>query len=145
MPSTTFTQSTNSLVRVVIVDDSLIVRERLKALLVDDAPYAEVVGEAEEAQAAIRLIQNRLPDVVILDLQLLDGTGFEVLRWLKLAAQQPVVIVLTNLITPEYKAACLADGAQYILDKSFGFERLAIILRDLTITSDPSAEEREGL
>ena len=45
----------SAFMRVVIVDDAPGVRDRVKALLHADAPYAEVVGEAGEAQAAIRL------------------------------------------------------------------------------------------
>ena len=95
MEPTTITES--AFVRVVIVDDAPRVRDRLKALLHVDAPYAEVVGEASEARAAIRLIRDRRPDVVILDLQLVGASGLEVLRAIKLAPHAPVVIMLTNL------------------------------------------------
>jgi len=130
-------------VRVVIVDDTPLVRERLKALLYADAPYAEVVGEAGEAQAAIRLIRDTRPDVVILDLQLAGASGCEVLRAVKLAPHAPVVIVLTNLASLEYQITCLEAGAEFFLDKSFGFERLADILRDLARKSGPDSEERD--
>ena len=135
MEPTTITES--AFVRVVIVDDTPLVRERLKALLHADAPYAEVVGEAAEAQAAIRLIRDTRPDVVILDLQLVGVSGIEVLRAIKLAPHAPVVIMLTNLTALEYQITCLEAGAEFFLDKSFGFEQLPDILRHLARKSGP--------
>ena len=132
-------------VKVVIVDDASFVRERLKALLRADAPHAEVVGEAGEAQAAIRLIQDTRPDIVILDLQLAGASGIDVLRVVKLAPWAPVVIMLTNLVSLEYQINCLEAGAEFFLDKSFGFERLADILRDLAQRSRTESEAREVL
>jgi DNA-binding NarL/FixJ family response regulator len=130
MESATITRSAS--VRVVIVDDSPLVRVRLKALLHADAPYAEVVGEAEDAQTAIRLIQDTSPDVVILDLQLAGGSGFEVLRAVKPAPHAPAVIVLTNLTSFEYQTTCLEAGAEFFLDKSFGFDQLAKTIQTLS-------------
>ncbi|HEY6288725.1 MAG TPA: response regulator transcription factor [Nitrospiraceae bacterium] len=118
--------------RVVIVDDSPIVRVRLKDLLRADAPHAEVVGEAEETQTAIRLIQDTLPDVVILDLKLAGGSGFEVLRAVKLVPHAPVVIVLTNLTSFEYQTTCLEAGAEFFFDKSFVFDQLAKTIQTLS-------------
>jgi DNA-binding NarL/FixJ family response regulator len=143
MEPTTIIKS--AFVRVVIVDDTPRVRERLKALLHADAPHAEVVGEAGEARAAIRLIRDMRPDVVILDLQLVGPSGLEVLRAVKLAPHAPVVIVLTNLASLEYQITCLEAGAEFFLDKSFGFERLADILRDLARKSGSDSEERNVL
>lgn len=143
MEPTTITES--AFVRVVIVDDAPRVRDRLKALLDADAPCAEVVGEAGEARAAIRLIRDMRPDVVILDLQLAGASGLEVLRAIKLAPHAPVVIMLTNLTAREYQITCLEAGAEFFLDKSFGFERLADILRDLARKSGPDFEERNVL
>lgn len=136
------TRIRSAVVRVVIVDDTLSVRERVKALLYADVPNADVVGEADEAQAAIRLIQDRCPDVVILDLQLVGSSGIEVLQAVTLMPHAPVVIVLTNLASLEYQLACLGAGAAFSLDKSFGVERLADILRELARQSGPDPDER---
>ena len=143
MEPTTITES--AVVRVVIVDDARLVRERLKALLHSDAPYAEVVGEACEAQAAIRLIRDTRPDVVILDLQLSGASGLEVLRAVKLVPHAPTVIILTNLALLEYQITCLEAGAEFFLDKSFGFKQLAEILRNLPRKSGPDSKERDVL
>lgn len=131
--------------KVVIVDDAAFVRERLKALLHADAPDAEVVGESGDAHSAIRLIKDTQPDVVILDLQLTGASGIEVLRAVKFGPGAPVVIMLTNLASLEYRINCLEAGAEFFLDKSFGFERLADILRDLARKPAPHSEEKEVL
>lgn len=104
-----------------------------------------MVGEAVEAQAAIGLIRERRPDVVILDLQLAGGSGLEVLRAVMLVPQAPVVIVLTNQSSLEYQRVCLEAGAAFFLDKSFGLERLADILRELARKSGPDSDERKIL
>lgn len=135
----------SGLVRVVTVDDTPLVRERVKAMLQIDAPYAEVVGEAGEAQAAIQLIRDRCPDVVLMDLQLAGASGLEVLWAVKRAPHAPIVIVLTNLASFEYQLICLEAGADFFLDKSFDFERLAYILRELARKSGFNFDERKIL
>ena len=82
---------------------------------------------------------------MILDLQLVGASGLEVLRAIKLAPHAPVVIMLTNLTALEYQMNCLKAGAEFFLDKSFGFERLADILRDLARKSGSNFEERNVL
>jgi DNA-binding NarL/FixJ family response regulator len=116
-------------VNVVIVDGTMLVRERLKTLLRLNVPQADVIGEAADAQVAIQLIYDTHPDVIVLDLQLSGGSGFDVLRAVKLGPNAPIVIVLTNLTAPEYRIACLEAGAEFILDKSFGLDQFADILR----------------
>lgn len=131
MESTVITGIGSAVMNVVLVDRYPLVRERLKALLRTDAPQADVIGEAADAQAAIRLIEDVCPDVVILDLQLAGGSGFEVLRAVKLAPHPPTIIMLTNLTMPEYQVACLEAGAEFFLDKSFGTDLLTDILGHL--------------
>jgi len=130
-------------VNVVIVDGKSLVRERLKALLRSVAPQANVMGEAADAQAAILLIDVTRPDVVILDLQLVGGSGFDVLRAVKRGPHPPIVIVLTNLIASEYQIACLEAGAEFVLDKSFGTDLLADIFCHLAgrLNVDPHEED----
>ena len=100
MEPTTITES--AFVRVVIVDGAP--RARLvESVAAGRAPYAEVVGEAGEAQAAIQLIRDRRPDVVLLDLQLAGANGLEVVRAVKRPPHAPSVIVLTNLASIEYQ------------------------------------------
>jgi DNA-binding NarL/FixJ family response regulator len=142
MEPTTITRG--AVVNVVIVDGAPFVRERLRALLHTDVPQVDVIGEAADAQAAIRLIRDTRPDAVILDLQLPGGSGFNVLRAVKLAPPAPIVIVLTNLTTIEYHAACLEAGAEFFLDKSFGLDLLTDILGHLVrrLTSDSHEGDR---
>jgi len=141
MEPTTITR--DAAVKVVIVDGSPFVRERLRTLLHTDVPQVDVIGEAADAQAAIRLIRDTRPDAVILDLQLAGGSGFNVLRAVKLAPSAPIVIVLTNLTTIEYHIACLEAGAEFFLDKSFGLDVLTDILGHLVrrLTSDSHKED----
>lgn len=141
MESTTITSG--SVVNVVIVDGAPFVRERLRALLHTNVPQVDVIGEAADAQTAIRLIRDTRPDAVILDLQLAGGSGFNVLRAVKLVPSAPIVIVLTNLTTIEYHVACLEAGAEFFLDKSFGLDLLTDILGHLArrLTSDSHEED----
>jgi DNA-binding NarL/FixJ family response regulator len=70
-------------------------------------------------------------DVIILDLQLRQGTGFGVLRKLAARGMRPVVIVYTNYDLPEYRHAAELLGANHFLDKSRDYERLVKILCDV--------------
>ena len=65
--------------RVVLVDDEQNIRETLSALLKIYAPDIEIVGEANGVQEGISLIKSTRPDLVLLDVEMKDGTGFDLL------------------------------------------------------------------
>lgn len=121
--------------KVVIIDDSAAVRERL-VIMISDLPGLEVSGQAEDVQEGIRLIRELKPDVVLLDIRMREGSGFNVLKYIRNGIQpKPLVVVITNYPYPQYQKKCLENGADYFLDKSSEFEKIVGILQTL-IKSD---------
>ena len=114
-------------VRVFVVEDSELIRRRLLSLL-RGLPSIEVVGHSDTASDAIVRIADLMPDVVVLDIKLKDGSGIEVLRTIKQRLAQVTVIMLTNYATEQYRKKCLEAGADYFLDKTNEFERLGQII-----------------
>jgi len=115
---------------VFIVDDIPSMRERLREL-VGEVPDVDVVGDAGTPAEAIAGILEKNPACVLLDYQLIGGTGVDVLRAVHDRAQDTVFVVLTNHPDPQYRHACMAAGADHFFDKSTEFERVAEVLRDL--------------
>ncbi|HET7198880.1 MAG TPA: response regulator, partial [Burkholderiales bacterium] len=81
--------------QIYIVEDSAAVRSRLESLL-GEVPGAQVAGSAAGATQATREILELRPDVVILDLNLAEGGGFDVLRALRASAPEIDVYMLSN-------------------------------------------------
>lgn len=81
--------------RTVIVEDELLSRLYLSSLLDNFCPEVEVVAKAESEQAAIEAITRLQPDLVLLDIELRSGSGFEVLR--KLEHTGACIIFITAL------------------------------------------------
>jgi DNA-binding NarL/FixJ family response regulator len=104
-------------VNVFLVEDSSLLRERLEALLAA-IPGARTVGHAAGAQEALRGILAERPDVVVLDLHLTDGNGFDVLRGLRDAGTQVDVYVLTNYAVEAYRRKAQRLGARGFFDKT---------------------------
>lgn len=69
----------SELLRVLVVDDEAPARRKLLRLLRDE-PNAEVVGEADNAEAAIAAIERQRPDLIFLDVQMPGADGFDVVR-----------------------------------------------------------------
>lgn len=111
-----------------IADDSAVLIDRLSDL-VKEVPGVTLVGSAGEAPEAGRAILELRPDVVILDLQMKNGNGIEVLEAVKSIHPETIIIVLTNYPYPQYRRKCLAAGADYFLDKSSEFQKIPEILR----------------
>ncbi|MDP9090388.1 MAG: response regulator [Pseudomonadota bacterium] len=116
--------------RVLLVEDSVIVAERLIEVL-RNVPEVNLVGTVDTEKAAIECLRREPTDIVILDLHLKQGTGFGVLRALAGMQIQPRVIVLTNYDLPEYMHASLSLGAAHFLDKARDLLRLPEIMRDI--------------
>ena len=117
-----------------IVDDVPSMRERL-AELVTDIEGVEVVGDAGTPADAIDGILRTRPDCVLLDYQLLDGTGVDVLRAVHPKSPQIAFIVLTNHATAQHRRACLDAGARFFFDKSTEFSCIRGAIAELERTS----------
>ncbi len=116
--------------KIFLVEDSPVVRERL-VKMVSELRGAEIVGYAEDTRRATEYIVAFQPDVIILDIQLSGGSGIEVLREVARMQPAPVVIMLTNYATPEYRLACCPTGVELCLDKAFETDQLVDILRGM--------------
>lgn len=121
-----------SRLRVLLVEDSAIARARMIEALEEHA-VATIVGTAETEEEALAGIFSLKPDAVILDLQLREGSGLNVLRRLKLfpAGPRPKVIVFTSYVNPDMRYYVERQGAHYFVDKSLEWSHLEQLLRTL--------------
>jgi len=115
---------------VFIVEDSPPIRERLIELM-DEISGVAVVGCAETPTDAIAKIQSARPDCVVLDYQLLGGTGVDVINALHPNAPDLVFVVLTNHANPKYRRVCLEAGASWFFDKSTEFRKVKEVIARL--------------
>src|SRR5882757_8027660 len=119
--------------KVLLVEDSPLLSDRLLELLADIPGVVTLPAVATEA-GAIAAIAELAPDVLILDLRLKEGTGFGVLRVLKLLKRAPTVVILTNYALPQYRLQAEAFGVPYFLDKARDFDQLPAILTQIMST-----------
>lgn len=113
--------------KVVIVDDSVLVQERL-TIMFAGLKGVEVVGTAQDAPEGTSVIRELNPDVVILDIKMPVGSGIDVLRDIKERNPLIKVVILTNYPYEQYRRKCMDLGAEYFFDKSSEFERIPEIL-----------------
>ena len=121
----------NARTRVFIVEDSPEVRQSLADLL-HEIDGVSVVGEAETPNDAVAGIRRTGPDCVVLDFQLLGGTGVEVLRTIHPASPEIAFVVLTNHANAQYRRICMEAGASWFFDKSTEFYKLKDVISGLT-------------
>lgn len=118
---------------VFIVEDSESIRKRL-AGLIGDIEGVSVVGQADTPAEALEGILRTRPDSVVLDIQLIGGSGLDVLR--KAHPQMPatVFIVLTNHPDLQYRRICMEAGAAYFFDKSSEIAKVREVIAGLGAT-----------
>lgn len=118
--------------RVLLVEDLPRVQLMLRELIEDPGRF-EVVGMADTEEQAVSLYDQRLPDVVVVDLNLRSGTGMGVLQRIRQrkSAVRPLLIVLTNHTLPVLRHACEKAGADHFLDKSREFARVRTLIEEL--------------
>ena len=109
--------------RVLIADDSKLIRVRLNIML-RELPGVTVVGEAMDGIQAVQMTQDLAPDLLILNFPMPGGTEMDTLKMVKTFTPSPMVIVITHLSSPEYRDAYLKAGADYFFDKSFEMDKV---------------------
>lgn len=110
-------------IKVLVADDSQPVLERVVKILAA-IPGVEIVGQARDGVEAMDRFRDLSPDALVLDLQLPNLSGIEVLKFAKRQKPEAVVIILTNYGFPVYRQTCLAQGADFFFDKSLEFEKV---------------------
>jgi DNA-binding NarL/FixJ family response regulator len=119
--------------RLLIADDSEILRSRLCDLLSDLAGVT-IVGQANDCASALEAVLSLKPDVVILDIHISGGDGMGVLETIKKRVDPPKVIMFTNYPYLQYRKRCLDVGADYFFYKANDFEQLVDVVKELALT-----------
>ena len=113
--------------KVLTVDDSTKIAQHLSRIL-SEIIYVEQTGHAYSLADAHRLISNTIPQTIILDIQLKEESGLDLLTFIHKNYPEITVIMLSNMAYPAYRSKCIELGAKYFLDKSTDFEKINEVL-----------------
>lgn len=116
--------------RIFIVDDHELVRLGLKAVLGRNDEF-EIVGEAGSVAAAVAGVVLERPDLVLLDLRLSDGSGYDACRQIRQLPSPTKILILTSFSDDEVVFKSLSAGADGVLLKEIDTEALMAGIRDV--------------
>lgn len=128
-------------IKILLVDDIEIIRERIKTLLKQIPATLSLIEAGDANEAVLQLISVK-PDAVILDIRMPGRNGLELLKEIKKVCPSARTIILTNYPYPQYRKKCFELGADYFLSKSTEFENLLSIIMQIHIDSLNIREEK---
>jgi two-component system LytT family response regulator len=123
--------------KILVVDDTRLARQELKTLLAthDDV---DLVGEADDLPSAREAVQRLSPDLLLLDIQLPSGTGFDLLDLL-----DPLPLVIFTTAYDQYAVRAFESNALDYLVKPVAPDRLAAALERARARMDPASNRNE--
>lgn len=113
-----------------IIDGSKLILKRLMSILKEANPL-NLILTALNYNEAIEILEKRKTDIVLLDIQLTDKRGIELLHFIKKQFPDIRVIVQTNLISDYYQNLCKKAGAEHFIDKSRDFDKIPELIAAL--------------
>lgn len=114
--------------RILIVDDHPVVRNGLR-MLIDDEPDLVVCGEAGDADEAIRVLDAKKPDLVIVDLSLKGSSGLELIKRIKSRNSTSKMLVSSMFDESLYAERVLNAGALGYVSKQEAMEKVIEAIR----------------
>ncbi len=127
-PVSSLSQRTRPL-RVVIIDDTLDLRELLRVALARGG--MEVVAEAEDGVAGIEAVRLERPDIVLLDLSMPVMDGLQAIPLVREASPRTRIVVLSGFEAERMAPACRSAGAHGYLEKGGALDDVAVELARL--------------
>jgi two-component system, NarL family, invasion response regulator UvrY len=119
------------MIRVIIVDDHPVVRRGLKQII-EDEPDMEVVGEAVNASECFSLVRQNDCNLVVLDINLPDKSGIDVLNQLKYEKPDLRILILSVLPEDQYAMRLINAGASGYLMKESALTELVKAIRKVS-------------
>lgn len=116
---------TNASTKLLTIEDDRLIRRLLRSSL---APRGYAVSEAETGAAALNLLRDQPPDLIVLDLGLPDMNGLDLLRRIRGVSNVPIV-VLSNTDAVRTKVEALEAGASDYVTKPFNVDEIAARLQ----------------
>jgi len=113
--------------KILIADDSPLLRDRLKELL-KSLDNTKIIGEAKNGADALKMAVETIPDLAIIDIRMPEMNGIEVLKKIRETNSTLKIIILTNYPYKQYRQRCLEEGADYFFDKNQDIEKLREIV-----------------
>ena len=113
--------------RILIVDDSPVIRKTLRETLADQDGW-EICGEAANGREAIQKAQQLKPDVIVLDLSMPVMNGLDAARELTRLAPSVPLLMFTNFETARLKQEALSAGVRTLVSKS---ESVGVLINGL--------------
>ncbi len=124
------------MITAVLIDDDSNLRNGLRELLAHFAPDITIVGEAEDVKTGVETIEKLTPQVIFLDIQLNDGTGFDVLQKLTNKSGKTSSQIVFITAHEEYAIKAFRFSALDFLLKPVDIDELEIVIAKIRKTVD---------
>ena len=119
--------------RVLLVDDHAMVRQGLRAIL-DHYPDLFIIGEAADGREAVSIAKKRVPDVIIMDINMPRMDGIEATKRIKQEQPETIIVAVSVNDTPHLRESMQKAGASAFVSKEEAGERLYETIIGLTST-----------
>jgi DNA-binding NarL/FixJ family response regulator len=120
--------------KVLVADGSQVVTKRLLSMM-QEITHVEPLTPAYDAQATLDSMRANDPELLIVDIHIPGAKEMDLLPTIRREKPKVILIVLTNLVYPQYQKRAKALGADMFMDKSKEFVRLSQLVRELACSS----------
>lgn len=116
--------------KILIVDDSIFFREKLKKALyvMDNAMLIREEVTFEDGKSAF---SSYNPDLVILEIELQGKSGIKLLKEIRSLSISTTILLFTHHLSEEFKSNCLENGADYFFDKCKNYRQMLEVINSL--------------
>jgi DNA-binding NarL/FixJ family response regulator len=132
---------THSKISLLIIDNSLFIRERIR-LSLSKFKNIDEIFEANDNRSGLKLLDYQQPDVVLVDAQYTNSNFSEIVGKIKEKKPGAVVVVLTNFPSPTMARVCTEIGANYVFDKTSEFNKIIEVIEKI---ENPLLASRNGM
>ena len=122
-------------IKVILVDDHVIVRDGIKALISDE-PNINIITEASSASELLDKLETYRPDVILMDINLPDSTGIELTKQLKETRPEIKVLILSMHMGEDYIVNAIEAGAKGYLPKTTSKKEIIVAINTIAQGED---------